>query len=136
MALFSKNKKNSNSSPVVLFDIGSGSVGAALVVFGKDDKPTILHSVRAPITFQKEIRPDLFIKRMLHSLESVALELEQKGIAKLGRGIFGKKHIGEILCVFSSPWYTSQTKILTYERKKPFMVDSRLIPGFFNAVAR
>lgn len=125
MKLF-RNKYQS-TAPVIIFDIGSGSIGAALVTFKTGGIPSVLHSIRTPISFQKEIRPDLFLKRMLGTLEGVALELEQKGIAKLDRGLFGPKKIGQILCVFSSPWYTSQTKILTIERKKSFTVSTNFI---------
>lgn len=121
------HSKHKSTAPVIIFDIGSGSVGAALVAFENDSVPTILYSVRIPISFQKEIRPGLFLKRMLHTLEGVALELEQKGIAQLDRGLFGKKKIGQILCVFSSPWYTSQTKMLTIERKRTFTVSADFI---------
>ena len=119
--------KHKSTAPVIIFDIRSGSIGAALITFKTGGVPTVLHSIRTPISFQKEIRPDLFLKRMLGTLEGVALELEQKGIAKLDRGLFGPKKIGQILCVFSSPWYTSQNKILTIERKKSFTVSTDFI---------
>lgn len=121
--------KKDKKATAVIFDIGSGSVGAALVLFEKDEKPTILYNTRLPIPFQKKLHSNLFIKNMLNTLQRVAENVINKGITNINHKTDKKqiRKIDSVMCVFSSPWYESQTEIINFDRKKPFTVSSRTI---------
>lgn len=126
MILFPFSKKKRRDEAGIVFDIGSGHVGAALVVFSKDTHPTILWNTRIPMVFQQHIDFNRFLQGMLETLRSAAGELEQKGMP-LMRQKYGHLPIGEVTCIFSSPWYISQTKIIVLEKKQPFEVTKDFI---------
>jgi len=112
MSLFSKKSKGAR---FVVFDIGSASVGAAVVAFARDMKPNIEYQVRKDITFQKELDYNRFTKSMLTSLNDVA-----EDITKHTSGV------QSISCVLSSPWFISQTNLVT-KKGGEFEVTSKLL---------
>ncbi|MFQ5661865.1 MAG: hypothetical protein ACE5F2_01265 [Candidatus Paceibacteria bacterium] len=73
-------------SPFVIFDVGSGSVGAALATISSDGNiPTVLYSTRVPIVYKKDVYSDLFMRSMFSSFQAASLEIIQKGIPNLAR---------------------------------------------------
>jgi|TARA_Y100000310_G_scaffold225067_1_gene227039 cell division ATPase FtsA len=112
----------------VIFDIGSGSVGAALATVSPDDNiPMVLYSTRAPIAYKKNIHSYIFMKSMFASFQDAALEIVQKGIPNLAREGIEVRNINKILCIFSSPWYKSQTNLLKFKKEKYFDVSKKEI---------
>lgn len=108
----------------VIFDVGSGSVGAALVTVSPDDNiPTVLYSTRVPIIYKKDVYSDLFMRSMLASFQNAASEIMQEGISALAKKDIKVKNINEILCIFSSPWYKSQTDLIKFKKDKTFDVS-------------
>ena len=106
---------------VAVIDITSSSVGGAMVEINEGSPIAILTAPRSPVNF-------LFDVNLEASLRCVADSLRLT-IEKLKNLHSGK--IDEVLCVFSSPWFSSKIKIITVEREKPFEVKkdffSRLI---------
>lgn len=127
MARSSFFKKKSKGINGIIFDIGSGHIGAALVTILPDEKPVIHFSTRSPMVFQKHIDFDRFLEGMLSTLKTVSDDLEKNGIPKLHGSVLKRKNIDAVLCVFSSPWYISQTRIIKYEKKKAFLVTKDFI---------
>ena len=117
--LFTPSKKE---KMVAVFDIGSGSVGGALVrvPLSGSGIPTILKFVRTEIKFHKdkEFNSDfnLFLEDMLYTLNITANSLYNKkgGIPD------------EIVCVFASPWYLSETRTVKIAQEKSFTFTGRL----------
>ena len=114
--LFS-NKKNKKELSII-FDIGSGSVGAALVELSYFNKPTILYSTRKDIAFKEEVNPDKLLSSMKIAMESVALNVQKIGFKNEALVRLKNKDIGTIYCVFSSPWYLAQPKKITQTDRK------------------
>ena len=116
---FFSHKKNKKELSII-FDIGSGSVGAALVELSCLNKPTILYSTRKGIAFTEEVNPDKLLSSMKIAMESVALNVQKMGFKNETLGHLKNKDIGTIYCVFSSPWYLAQPKKITqtYKDKK------------------
>lgn len=117
--LFTSSKKE---KIVAIFDIGSGSIGGALVrisILGKG-VPTILKSVDTEMRFykDKDFNSDfnLFMKEMIYTLNLTASSLYNK---KAGRP-------DEIVCVFASPWYLSETRAIKMAREKSFTFTNHL----------
>ena len=80
--MFGLGSSQKISSPVLIFDIGSGSVGAALVdITGVI--PTMLWNVRRPFPFQEKLEYSRYRKGMLETFSSVAALVQKEGILKL-----------------------------------------------------
>lgn len=115
MGLFSSSKKEKT---IAIFDIGSGSIGGAIVKIPLDNKsiPVIIKSVRTDIPPSKDLNFDIFVKNMISTLGQTADSLYNKkaGIPE------------EIVCVLSSPWYLSETRSIKMSKEKPFIFTKRL----------
>ncbi len=113
--LFRLNKKE---KLIAIFDIGSGSVGGAIVLIPSDGKgiPVILGSVRTDIKFHENFDFNLFMKDMVSALHSTA--------SSLYNNKFGVPT--EIFCILASPWYLSETRTIKMTREKPFIFTKRI----------
>lgn len=115
MGLFSSKKEKL----VAIFDIGSGSVGGALVRVPLDGKslPTIIKSTRTDIVTRKELDFNLFLKDMILALGFASKALYQ---SKLGAP-------DEIVCVLASPWYISETRLIRMSKEHSFIFSKKII---------
>ena len=120
---------------VAVFDIGSGSVGGALVLMPKGEpaksfdflalqfeenkkpKPEILFTARAPIVFGPNLDFEVFLFEMSKALETVASRLLS---ARLGAP---KK----AYCFLAAPWCATQTRVIKMERNTPFILTDKLL---------
>lgn len=114
MGIFSKTDEKDEL--VLVFDIGSSSVGGALFWVQKSGIPKIVFAVREPIILEKKINIDRFLLLTAKSLNIVASQVHQAGIGAPSR----------IFCVLSSPWYVSQTRVISLEKNAPFVFTSKL----------
>ncbi len=104
---------------VLVFDIGSSSVGGALFRVQKSGVPRIMFSIREPIILEKEINPERFLAMTTKSLEIIAGKI-------VARGLGAPK---KIFCVLSSPWYASQTRTISMKKNTPFVFNAKLADG-------
>jgi hypothetical protein len=127
----------------LILDIGNGSIGASLVSyeksravqtektmkgnFGYAAKPTILYTHREPITFMPLVTSQRLLEAMLGLLEAVLKHVQKEGFGTIHRNLFGKVTLAHVVCVFSSPWYISQTASLKTESEKPIKVTNALV---------
>jgi len=102
---------------VAVLDIGSASVGGAIVALGKDTTPKILFSVREDMVFQRDLNLERFTYSMLQSLERVLSKLEKSGEEK--------PHT--FFCILSSPWHESEMKTIKVKKDKPFIVTHKIL---------
>lgn len=111
-------EKNKNET-VAIFDIGSGSVGGALVYMPFDEKslPVVLKSVRVEMDYINEkLTTNIFTKNMLKALGSCAESLyHTKGGAP-----------DRIVAVVASPWYTSETRVIKMTKETPFIFTTKI----------
>lgn len=126
--MFSTKTKNENAkSPFIIFDVGSASVGGALVAASDEGKKArIVYDTRIPITFQEDIKYDRLLAEMLSTLKSVATNIEQDGIKKISNEI-DAKDIKNVFCVFASPWYVSDINVIKFQKDKPFRISLEFI---------
>jgi hypothetical protein len=113
--LFGKKKKD---ELVAIFDIGSGSVGGAIVSFPLDESlPIIKKIVRTEIEYTNEkLDVNLFTKNMLKALNTTAEALYQ---GKLGAP-------DRIVCVLASPMYSSETRVVKLNKEIPFIFTHKI----------
>ena len=114
MGIFSGNKKKDKL--VLVFDIGSSSVGGVLFFTQNSGIPKIVFSVREPIAIEGNIEADRFLYLTIKSLETVASQIHKSGIGVPE----------EIFCVLSSPWHISQTRVIRLEKNTPFIFTPKL----------
>lgn len=147
MGFFGNNKSKGDVS--LIFDIGSSSVGGALVRYEEDKLPLILFSVRKEILFKEDFDFDEFYESMLRSLEEVtidvlsslsssvedvALSLNQSSKRILGRG--SQRQIKSVYCVFSSPWYVPKIVDLSNDYGKEVPITPDVVWEFVKGAAR
>lgn len=113
--LFSSKKEKL----VAIFDIGSGSVGGALVRIPNDSQnlPTIIRSIRTDIVSRKDLDFDTFLKDMILALGFTSKSLYE---SKLGAP-------DEIVCVLASPWYISETRLVKMSKEHSFIFTTKTI---------
>lgn len=117
MSTFSKIFSRTQKKELVLvFDIGSSSVGGALFWAQGSGAPKIVFSIREPITLEENLGVDRFLSLALKSLEVVASRIHMAGAGAPAM----------IFCVLSSPWYVSQTRIIKLQKNAPFLFTPRL----------
>jgi len=122
MWLFGLKQQKRNDTRVI-FDIGSGSVGGAIVSQASNSvKPTIHFTVRTPISLNEQFAYPRFRKATLDALRTTA-EQTRVFLAKEKRAL----SLGEVACVLSSPWYASRTISLSKVEDREFTVSSNLI---------
>jgi hypothetical protein len=109
---------------IALFDIGSDSVGGAIVHISNDpeDLPTIVRSVRVAINPRDhQLDFELFIADMCSALRATAQSLYRE---KLGA-------IESVYCTLASPWHLTETHVLKMSREHPFTFTNRLADELF-----
>lgn len=118
--LFSSKKEKL----VAIFDIGSGSVGGALVKMPQNKKnlPVIIKSTRVDIVDREEIDFDLFLKDMILALGFASRNLYE---SKLGAP-------DEIFCVLASPWYISETRLIKMSKEHSFTFTKKIVDELLN----
>ncbi len=118
MSLFSSKK---DSECVLVFDIGSGSVGGAIVLTSKGHTPAILYSFRSDIPFQEEATGLRLLSLMIRSLSQVVLALCHEGFDAAGFGSERPK-IEEAFISLSAPWVISKTSLLKLQNQTPLTI--------------
>lgn len=106
--LFS-NKKN-KTELVVILDIGSASVGGALVNLSYNNKPTIIYTVRKEIAFSSEVEAVRLLVSMKRTLEAVSRDIQENGLKKTTFTSLGTRVPTSVFFVFSAPWYLAQPR--------------------------
>jgi len=118
MSLFSKEKE---SDVVALFDVGSGSVGGAIVHTARAHPPTVLYSFRSDIPFQEEAAGSRLLSLMLRTLSQVTQTLLHEGFDAAGFGTH-RPRVREIFISLSAPWVLSRTSTLRLRNEEPIPI--------------
>ncbi|MCG2698300.1 cell division FtsA domain-containing protein [Candidatus Parcubacteria bacterium] len=112
MFSFSKKKRHL----VEVFDIGSASVGGLVFEHKEESLPVIISSTRKQTNFSKKMTPTNAWKAIHESFCKVADNIKKKT----------PERPDMTFCVFSSPWYIAQTRIIKMRKEKEFQVDKKL----------
>jgi hypothetical protein len=119
--LFTSKKKE---KMIAIFDIGSGSVGGAMVRIPTDGNalPSIIKSVRNEIRFHENFDFNSFLKDMIFTLNLTSNSLFYKNVGSPD----------EIICILASPWYLSETRAIKMNRDSSFSFTKRLAEELIN----
>ena len=115
MSFFSKIPRK---KVVAVIDITGSSVGGALAESNEGCPIAILGAPKSPVNFLFDVSLEASLRCTAESLRLTAKKL---------KNLYSGK-IDEVLCVFSSPWFSSKTKIITVTKEKPFEASN----NFFN----
>lgn len=114
MGIFSGSKEKNEL--ILVFDIGSSSVGGALFWTQNSGIPKIIFSIRESIPIQDEVDINKFLLSTIQSLEIVVKKIY---MAKMGAP-------SQVFCILSSPWYVSQTRMINFKKNTPFIFTTKL----------
>ena len=114
MNIFSPFKKKDEL--VLVFDIGSSSIGGSLFFMQSTGVPKIIYTIREPIVLEQEVKLDTYLENTIKSLNVVAGKISTKGLGA------PKK----IYCILAPLWITSETRIIRYKKDEPFIFNSKL----------
>jgi hypothetical protein len=115
MALF-KRKPKSGQHFIVVFDLGSSSIGGAFASVDSGKVPEIIFATRRDIPFQEKLNFQRFLDSMIKTLEEMFVALQKAG---------GGVKVDQAYCVLASPWYASQTRLVHFNQPTPFVVTER-----------
>jgi cell division ATPase FtsA len=123
----SSSKKGKEPTPFIVFDIGSASIGAALVAFDKDtDKINVLYDTRVFIAFQNRFFKDRHLTvATMSALKKAVKNIQDKGVSKLSND--KTKNIKDVFCILGSPWYEAEIRNVKSTDEKPFAVSPKFI---------
>jgi len=113
MPLFRKKPKTGQHF-IIVFDIGSASIGGAFVSVDPTRLPEIIFTTRRDIPFQEKLNFQRFLDSMIKTLEEMFVMMQ-----KAGSGVT----VDQAFCVLASPWYASQTRLVHYTQPTPFVVS-------------
>ena len=100
---------------VLIFDVGSSSVGGALVLMSKANFPKIIYSKRESIKLGKAVDFNDLSEATLKSLEKIANTISVAGLGSPDK----------IFCILSSPWYMSETRNIILSKNTPFIFSKK-----------
>ncbi|MEK7638875.1 MAG: hypothetical protein AAB388_01805 [Patescibacteria group bacterium] len=127
MGLFSGHSRDRYG---VIFDIGSGSVLAAIVHSNATQShPTIVWSFREHVPLRSVDSMNQTAKAVMTALVNVSLRLDSEGRKALALYAPGAK-LSDLQCGISAPWSYTVTKTINYVQDEPFVITNELIEEF------
>lgn len=109
--------------PVVLINIGVGSVAGAYAHYTEKGAPTLLYTRRLPIEVRKD---ELHEKAMLRALAILGNEMIREGTPILMRAI-GTGRSDTILVSIDTPWQETSVRTENFERNHPFTFTKSMV---------
>jgi len=120
MAFWNKNKHEFS----LVLDIGSASVGVALIeVKANSKKPTLHSTVRVPVALSEKPTFDVFLPKIIGFLEkALLLKLKKKKVAS----------IKNAYCFYASPWYDANTNKVQIHKSYPVEITKHFIENILS----
>jgi hypothetical protein len=125
--MFGITSHNTQRTCGLIIDIGSGSVGAAIVVSDSNKKnPEIIWSSREYCLIKEIDTLDIPLKEISTSLVNIFLKIGNDG-AKAIKATKTTPPITQVHTSISAPWTYTVTKTINFTDEHPFEVDQKLI---------
>ena len=102
-----------------VIDIGSGSVGLALVLLKRGVVPILKYSARQELRIQKTLNPKRLLRQSLGALTVVIGEMQKRG----------PDIPSKIFCFLSSHLVASQTRVTNLKFNEPTVVSENIVHG-------
>jgi len=124
-----RRKKNENYEPILLFDIGSGSVAGAITLIFKDKPPQIIYSAREDIGFDQGATEARLVAGKHAALADVISRLQKDGLPVFAKYSRGRQNFDRAVCFLSSPWHFSRTSQVNLTKKDGFVLTEEKLKG-------
>jgi len=121
MSLFSFLKRNKESYSLV-YNIGSGSISGGIIKFTEKQGVNLVYYSKEEIPFQQELLVSRHLDLMKVTLAALTNKIRTEGLKKISTKNGESINIDRAFYIFSSPWSTSQTKVIKINESKPFKV--------------
>ncbi len=127
------NKNAEDKTLVLLVDIGSASVGCALVKRKEGEVSQILATTRTELHFQESLSSAKFLFAMNHALERAlkVMQVKTKEIS-LDKRNEGSVSPAYIFCTLSSPWFILKNRHIQLVRDNPFEINREMLDDLLN----
>ena len=124
--LFKRGRRSSKLRFGAIIDIGSGSVGVAIVLSESGKKnPEIVWSYRERMPVRRQNTKESE-KRLISTLLNVLMILGKDGIKNL-QAVGGTREIKQVAVNISAPWSYTVTRTIHMRAERPFRVTRELL---------
>lgn len=125
--MFGFGKKSTGDRCAAIIDIGSGSVGIALIHSKEaEEKPTVIWTHREYVLLRDIKNLSDSLKSINTALVNAFLELGNTGLSEL-RTYDKSLRVEYVQTSISAPWAYTITRTVHYTSEKPFQISSNLI---------
>lgn len=134
MELSFLTSQKQNETLAILVDIGSASVGAALVKIKKGHTPQIVASVREDISFQEALSSQRFLAAMTRALDKALKSLEINTALQPQKSAYlPNAFTQQVFCTLSSPWFILKSRNINVSHANEFEINEHTLDDFINA---
>lgn len=123
--LFSRTKNKTKT--ILLVDLGSGSVGAALARLNAEGKPSLLYSTRAEIPIRLTRSGSELTEDILKAAETVIEDVRKEATLWVEGTAVTPQKIEQVAFFLAAPWSTTSFKSVAFSRNKPFVMNESLL---------
>ena len=120
--IFKSEKETSLNKKLLILDVSSASVGGIVIETKGDEPIKILSKHRFHSNFLPDLDFEAFLRTTMGALKKVTEKIKKEPSG----------NINKALCVFGSPWFIAETKVVQIERDLPFEITEH----FFEDVLR
>ncbi len=124
---FGTSQSKPQKTPVLIFDIGGTSVGAALVLLASGEKPYIVHTVREWLRPMEEVSIARLTGLLEAGIDSVSKDMLALGARRLTAAGHGGALPRTAHCFVTAPWYAPHMKTVSIAGGKPFKVTRGML---------
>lgn len=125
-SFFSRKHRHTTDEVALIFDIGSGSVGAALALLSSLHKPMLLATERIELPFQETCESRRLQPLMLRALSEAVLSLLAEGIPRAGL-LARRLKVTDAFYILAAPWCSARTKTLSLAQKEPLRITEEVL---------
>lgn len=118
----SKKTENKNNSLNIIFDIRNSSVGISIWKKIKNI-PTIIYTDREYILYKDIQDSTIFVENMYKTIDQIISRIPKNRLDSKNN----LRHVDNILCVFSHPWYKSNIKNINIAEKRKRKFNSKYL---------
>lgn len=116
--------RNSSSGYALLVDVGSGSVGLAIVAPTESATPIWFHREHCPLKVTQSVTESS--KAVITTIMNVMMVFESEGRVALAKHNKSAK-IGTVQTTVSAPWSYTVARTVKFEKDEPFIITAQLL---------
>lgn len=134
--MFGLNSSVPKTQCAAIIDIGSGSVGATIIVSNiHNPKPEMIWSHREYVLIKDIDSTEVPLKEITTSLVNIFLQIGNDGLKKL-HDVDSHLEITTVQVTVSAPWTCTVTKTINVSDAHPFLVNTELIEELSKAAEK